>query len=277
MKFTEILLLIMIFCSCISSSIEEEHYENGQVKSIYKLKGGLREGEAFKYYSDGSLMQKSFWVKGEKYGLTETYYKNGKVNIQSHFENGDQQGWAYKYDSLGNLSGKTFYGESFPNGTFETYYQNKKIKSKGTFLNNGNESMTYFYFEDGTPERYEYLKNDSLIYLKKFNREGKLIASLLPISVSINDFELCVELQHSMIPKEALRTCLFIQNIDNMTVNLGAENLISKENNICIDKPTLNESIEGFLCECSGNNYECMPFKYLIGEGKMIHFDPVYF
>lgn len=272
-----ILYIFVLFSSCnFNSSLEEERYENGKLKYVYKIKNGLKEGEAFKYYPDGAIMQKSNWKEGKKNGITETYYKNGKINIRGDFKNGEQQGWTYKYDSFGNLKGKTSYEKSIENGPFETYYQTGKVKSHGTFFN-GIESATYFYFEDGSPERYEYLKNDSLIYLKKYNESGKLVASLLPINVIIRDDVLCVELIHSIVPKESLRTCLFLQSVETMTVNLGEEVFKSESDKICLENFNFGESVEGFLCECLGEKYECMPFKYLIDQSEMVSYDPVYF
>lgn len=54
---------------------------------------GKRHGYWEKYYPNGNLNYKGYYINDKRHGLWESYYQNGKLSWKGHFDNDERIGY----------------------------------------------------------------------------------------------------------------------------------------------------------------------------------------
>ncbi|GAA5030100.1 hypothetical protein GCM10011506_18960 [Marivirga lumbricoides] len=246
-----ILCVLVLFESC--TLVEKEYYPSGNIAYEYNIENGKKNGVALKYYESGELMQKSNWIEGEKVGKAFIYYKNGKKKYVAEFENSKQHGWTFCYDSLGNLRGKQEFVEGNLHGKFEEYYINGQISVKGKNNFKERTKVSYEYYENGDHKKYVFQRNDSLIYYKTYDSDGKIIDTYFTINMKEENNKICFILEKSIMPEDKLMVEVLIDKGDINSEKLSYRDAGSK---VCIDTDKFKnkEKIKGYLCEILKDN-----------------------
>lgn len=89
-----------------------------------------RNGHSVKFFPDGTIAEKMFYVNDKKEQEWTQYYSNGKLFLKSSYSN----------DML--------------NGQFEVWFENGQIEFSGSYKNNLRDGKWKIFYEDGTL-RYE--------------------------------------------------------------------------------------------------------------------------
>jgi antitoxin component YwqK of YwqJK toxin-antitoxin module len=145
--------------------IQNEYYDNGQVKTSTMYRNGVVEGvkrefnpagvvEKSYLYSNGVLTGEGIIREdGNKDGPWKDFYPDGTVKAQGNYDNGKQVGeWKY-------------------------YHQNGKLEQAGRFNKQGKLDGTWkWYYENGTLAREEAYRNGLKDGLSsEYDETGKLI------------------------------------------------------------------------------------------------------
>lgn len=248
--YVSIIIICAIFYSC--DSVNEEYYENGNLKSTTEyivdtlINERVANGKMTKYFVSGEVMEVSNWVSGQKDGLTKKYYKNGNLELEASFRDGLQDGWTFFYDSSGILKSKVLYKLNKPAGQYVEFYSDGTVFKE---IESDIDTLTiYEYFDDGDLERCYINYNEETLYAKSYDRNGNLINVYFPFTIYEVDSQVCFSLNLSIH--------------DNMDVNVHItkpnqsgprkDDLIinGKGLNLCTNKSSFSsETISGFICE----------------------------
>ena len=88
------------------------------------IKDSLYEGENLKYYNNGNLKEKAFYVNGKLEGKSFKYYKNGQIKEYGEYKNGEV------------------------NGPFIAYYENGFIRWTSNYCDEHNVDVSYKYWDN---------------------------------------------------------------------------------------------------------------------------------
>ncbi len=82
-------------------SYEKEPYN----QEIFTINGsyGNENGEYIRYYSNGKIEEKGYYLAGNLHGKRIHFYKNGKKQFEITYKNGKKDGIAQYFDLSGNL------------------------------------------------------------------------------------------------------------------------------------------------------------------------------
>lgn len=171
----------------------KEFYENGQLKEIFQVSNGLKNGP-FKIYNEkGEIEQKGNYDNGFKQGNSKNYLSFGFIE-NVYYENGVLNGPFELLFDNGQLCRKGYYknGKSF--GNQEEYYKNGQLKSKGYWCpDKGRLQIKEFYFEDGQRrmELSEEIEQLSILtgYVYERGKEGGIKYWLNPKENEHGDIE----------------------------------------------------------------------------------------
>ena len=64
------------------------YFENGQKMQVENYKNGLKVGDYYQYFEDGTLATKGFFVNGKEEGVFELYNREGKKFKELIFKKG---------------------------------------------------------------------------------------------------------------------------------------------------------------------------------------------
>ena len=117
------------------------------------------------------------------HGLTKFYYADGTIALEQDFNIG------------------------MPDGPIRCYYPSGKLLTEGNFKADRKSGVWKNYYENGQTQKYSYFLNDSLIYLKNFDKTGEYISSILPIKVK--------ELQTNQKESKELEIELLYSEVDS--------------------------------------------------------------
>lgn len=77
----------------------QSYYVNGDVKTKYRYKDGLKHGCCREFYKNGQLRLKQGFALGLRNGIFLEYKKNGEILIRGqYFQDMKQHEWIYYYD-----------------------------------------------------------------------------------------------------------------------------------------------------------------------------------
>ncbi len=93
------------------------------------IKDSLLEGEKLKYYNNGNLKVKAFYVKGELEGKNFKYYKNGQIEEYGEYKNGEVNGPLIAYYENGFIRWTSNYCDDHSVDVSYKYWDNMKIAS----------------------------------------------------------------------------------------------------------------------------------------------------
>lgn len=180
------LFFLLVTCCFITACRKShtEYYEDGSLKYKVHLKNGQPDGKAFKYYNDGTLMQESNWIEGVRDGVVSMYYPNGILHGRTEFKFGEETGIKEEYDSLGNLFKRYHIEKSVLDGPHEVYNAKGRIIFEGNFKNGVQSGLWKKYYDEGQLFGKYFIDNGKEIYLKEYNKSGKVVNVKLPVEVS---------------------------------------------------------------------------------------------
>lgn len=263
----------IMFCLNLASCSNQEktYYENGQLNFEVELKDGKREGQSKRYYKTGELYIVSNWNKGVKSGLSRTYYRNGQINSIENYLNGIGQGIFKYYDSLGNLEELISIKDGKKNGTYLKYHKSSQsLYIKGNYIDNKrNGNAIIFYYNDKIYERVIYEK-DSLIYSTKYDPNGTIFSSHVPLQIKRKTESRYVhlDLELTRVFSEKNSTRLIVGHLDSIYNLIDTTAIINSNNHrlrytfIPNSKPG-DYKVEGLIHELHGDTlFSKMPLVY---------------
>lgn len=116
------------------------------------------EGEVLKYFSNGQLMEKSFFYHGSLHGEQMKYNQKGQLISEIHYQ-------------IGNL-----------NGTYKTFFDNGQPRISGEYQHGVLKNNNYKeFFED---------KSGAMVYLENFNSPNWSRESETSISYPISEYQM---------------------------------------------------------------------------------------
>ncbi len=120
------------------------------IEQIYQYRDGLLEGEWISYYESGKVRAKGIAKNGLLEGPEFCYYEDGVVAARFFYVHGKQEGWQVGYHHNGNLR-------------LDAYY-----------VNGVHEGEAHTYWEDGTVESAHGWEHGDYVYVKYYDKFGKL-------------------------------------------------------------------------------------------------------
>ena len=63
-------------------------HENEEVRELFQIKNGLREGVSMTWYHNGKKTGEYYWKNGKKDGLSKRWYVNGRLKSEEIWDNG---------------------------------------------------------------------------------------------------------------------------------------------------------------------------------------------
>ena len=70
--------------------VKKEYWDNGELKSELRIKNGLKDGLAIRWFENGNKMSESHYKNGELEGLATGWYENGSKILEEHFKDGNE-------------------------------------------------------------------------------------------------------------------------------------------------------------------------------------------
>ena len=155
MFWSLLLFSIILLVSC-RTTVKEEYYSNGVLKSSIEYRGKKMHGEAREYYENGKLRSVRHYVKNQEDGLSQYYNSEGKIisdvemkagkregRMRTYFFNSDREmecfykndklnGKQTNFDKLGNVVAEMYYVNGKADGPYKAWY------SKAETINNKN-------------------------------------------------------------------------------------------------------------------------------------------
>ncbi len=103
--------------------VSEENYKNGLLDGksttyyiaqgkpfeVIEYKNGIKNGEWVKYFMDGQIMTRTFYVNGKLQGNFVNYDPNGTLIVKGQYNAGEMDGTWFYYDEKGKLYRKEVY------------------------------------------------------------------------------------------------------------------------------------------------------------------------
>lgn len=110
----------------------KEYYINGNLKSIYFIKSGKREGYNREYYNDGKVKSEGEWMNDKMVGDFKVYYPSGELQSVLNYipfrdSNVNRPNQMLKFD----VKGDTLWNQSM-------YYEVKRVSNENDTVKFGN-------------------------------------------------------------------------------------------------------------------------------------------
>ena len=96
--------------------IVREYYENGQVKSIFRLLDGRRTGKAYHFYMSGDLRKVETWENDVLHGTFATFHNGGGIASHGTIIEGRVHGAVNFFKVDRSLKYVEFYEEGISSG-----------------------------------------------------------------------------------------------------------------------------------------------------------------
>lgn len=163
------------------------YYDNGNLKESCTFKNDNIDGEYFKYYSHGKIMNHLFYKDGKLDGLQTLYYTNGAIKNTYEYKNDILDGEEIGYYRTGKIRYKATVKEGLYTGNYTAYFDNGSVKktlifNKGLKVGPAKEYYNYpkdaiyaegLYENDfATGEWKYYYDNGKLSQVGVLNKKG---------------------------------------------------------------------------------------------------------
>lgn len=105
-----------------NNGLTKEYHDNGNLKSLYTIIDGLKQGKHFEYYKTGEIRYECEYCNGKLHGGYIEYYKNKIIKSTGCYELGEKIGNWVDFDKTGAIDTKydfyvgSAYFEVFENG-----------------------------------------------------------------------------------------------------------------------------------------------------------------
>ena len=114
------------------------------------------------------------YVRGKKNGLQSLYYDNGNSHIKGNYIDNKKDG-EFKIWFLNNqIQFLGSYMENKEDGKQELWFNNGQRKSVGNYVDGKRYGKFESWYENGNKNFVQILKNDKLMSLEKYNKDGSL-------------------------------------------------------------------------------------------------------
>ena len=125
------LFILFIFPLFLLAQETKEYHENGQLKSIYTLKNGKKDGVVKIYYENGNLWGTGHMKDGKPDGKCVQYFENGNLESEENYKYGKLDGWKITYyEDYDQINLKIYFSNDNP-AELIGYYENGQLKMKG--------------------------------------------------------------------------------------------------------------------------------------------------
>ncbi len=173
--FILLLLTSTLFYSC--TEVKTERYPNGKIKSEITLKNGIENGPVYYYHEKYPQVQMSYTMKdGKKEGLFEKYYFDGKIEYRAFYVNDVIHGEETMFERDGGIVFQAHYNMGKKEGSYATYHAKGMLKEKGNYVNDLWDGEWEYYDERGVLIG-EALFNQGNGTLYAYNGNGNLYLS----------------------------------------------------------------------------------------------------
>jgi antitoxin component YwqK of YwqJK toxin-antitoxin module len=106
----------------------------------FTIKDSLLNGENLKYYLNGSIKEKAFYINGKLEGQNISYYNNHKIENYSEYKNGEINGPYITYYTNGFIETTSNYCDGHYVKVEYKYWDNDRLAS----VNFYSENLSYF-------------------------------------------------------------------------------------------------------------------------------------
>jgi len=206
-----------------------EYYSDGNIKKKVFYKNDKQEGYETDYYKDGRLMTKYPFKDGKANGARVVYYPNGKVKNRDSSENDKLEGKEYEYYENGNLTYIRNWRHNLPYGELYYYYNTGNLKSYKVFDVLGRLFYARRFDIKGNVEHDEGNVFSETLYTTNVNSDSTVIIKDKRTYSSINDLYITVATPpgfHAGLNISINNQILNVPNVQHGTVKL--HNVFSK-------------------------------------------------
>jgi antitoxin component YwqK of YwqJK toxin-antitoxin module len=103
----------------------EQYYESGQLKALYTVIDGKKEGLEQWWHANGQLWWEYTYVNGKKEGLERLWYENGQLCWEFTYVNGKEE------------------------GLYKNWYDDGQLTREATFVNGKEEGLVQWWAPSG--------------------------------------------------------------------------------------------------------------------------------
>ncbi|WP_165779192.1 toxin-antitoxin system YwqK family antitoxin [Brumimicrobium salinarum] len=161
-----------------------EYYTNGNLKSWYNYKDGLRHGKFEEasvhgyyllkgsflenqpdgkweyFYYTGDLEKVSHYAKGKLHGNYRYYYDNGELSVAGQYEYGKKTGeWTW-YTNSGVVDMKGNFKEDLQHGAWVYNYPSGKVSYRAKYKHGKKSGKWKYYYKNGKKFKVGHFDND---------------------------------------------------------------------------------------------------------------------
>ena len=115
-----------------------------------------RTGERRRYYSNGKLESRGFFIKGNKEGLWEVYHNNGQLKSKGYYTKGMKDGLWKEYYKNRLMNSSINYKNGKEDGLLEVFHENGKLLMKGSYKDGKQIGEWNYYDEKGNLTKTEH-------------------------------------------------------------------------------------------------------------------------
>jgi hypothetical protein len=146
-----------------------EYYNNGKIKSRYRIAAGQRQGIKEDFYETGVVKSRNNWVNDTLDGLAISYYENGRVQLKENYSKGKKNGCSISYDIEGRVTLLKEYITIVKTGGFEVFFKNDALPYNTELLNRYLVLSTGQKYDDNESFFYEVEQAQTCITLTNFH------------------------------------------------------------------------------------------------------------
>lgn len=136
---------------------------------------GQREGEWKWFYPDGTLKEKTNYVKDKREGVSEVYHESGKLRYRCTYKNDLVEGEYEFYALHGGLTEKAPMKADKLNGTVYSYFSNGTKRAELNYLNGKlNGEISLFNIDGSLYKKYNMLNEKRNGHYTEYYTSGKI-------------------------------------------------------------------------------------------------------
>jgi antitoxin component YwqK of YwqJK toxin-antitoxin module len=179
------------------------YFSTGQKLREIDYKNGLENGLVVNYYKNGAVEDSLSWANGKRNGMLYDMYANNQLYVKGRIVNDLYEGEFVYYYPDGQISSQGSYTKNNPTGKWVDYYPNgivhavysyndkgnlidttKRFDANGVltsssvYSNNGKNVQTVYYRPDVSVYGKEEYKNDNVVKMESFDKDGKLFGEI---------------------------------------------------------------------------------------------------
>jgi antitoxin component YwqK of YwqJK toxin-antitoxin module len=111
-------------------SFNPESETHSQIKTEYRLAGGVMDGKYISYFQNGQKQQEGSYKEGAQNGKFHYWHQNGTLNYEVDFEKGKWHGKKTTFFQSGKVSTLEFYKEGKLQGSKKSYDESENLSAE---------------------------------------------------------------------------------------------------------------------------------------------------